>query len=1018
MPMNKYLLRDVFCRPFPPLSAKRFPTAGSASVSLAATFLFALSLPPSPSEAQTQARTVPAAEAATQPAPDMDPDGLPPPWLATLRGLPYNVADRGPLLVVIPTPLITLPYEPPPASPPPTRFATLSALTTATNTKLYPAGGINVLAPRTLTVINTKPGKANPFGDLSPSETLKLLLSTFTPAQWQMAGSAMGIGRSDLTDDQTVLWAQMLPEQARVQKSKVEAGDKPGSLRYSDSSIMDVHPASTGRLRLSKTVAFSFYKAGATDTSWDGDPYMTNGDQIGQTKTILLNLRMRATAKSNKSAYGVVLLSEQLRRLKDGGVDFAAPVLDQSVSLRDFPRRTASQPNSPDKPGTETTTSHPLTPQQMYVQRREQATAELAREPTIGDVLLRISQTTGVEFVADQRVRELPVYLRGDAARAGDLLMALAISVGGAFRKMEPDSAKDTAKDTAPLYVLTDDIEGIGSRVARLGEWAEAADELKRRITDKADEAAAKNDPLAYLSFAPGDKFALSEAQTKRLEASWRKERYGKTPDVLSADMSPALKKAVQDFVDERDKEGVSLRTDRVQMSEELKPYLLLPETEGQALEAWELGNEIGHQYLQGVAFDPARTPAPEPKKPATPAPTLGFGAPALQKQRRVLLARPKTADEAVRIVQAAVGRNIGEIWLDVSLADAQASAELLTKATQAGGKKIAVGAVVHLLKGNDDDPLLGEPDRNILGETGEAHRTRVMSEHAGDKANASYYQNNLSRFVGWNAIGPDVNGPAAVELRRRIGLVAGVPNLAGLTFRATGGPGWTGQKDGGDALFTNTAQGYTASMRRAFLRNYGIDPIDIPDSHWQLGRIQWNVGYFQPDDGRGEYEIIDHKLVRRSGDAIPRTAWWTFRRKRNAELLASVYATVRKERPLLPLYIDDLVSSYASANTDWFGSWDKPDGLPETDPFTVESETRTTARHTSKTIFAHWGWWWNGGDATKPDAPASFARQVSAAALRNPPPSWEGLVIDLSGVPGASVPGLLEGLPRSPTVP
>ena len=49
--------------------------------------------------------------------------------------------------------------------------------------------------------------------------------------------------------------------------------------------------------------------------------------------------------------------------------------------------------------------------------------------------------------------------------------------------------------------------------------------------------------------------------------------------------------------------------------------------------------------------------------------------------------------------------------------------------------------------------------------------------------------------------------------------------------------------------------------------------------------------------------------------------------------------------------------------------------------------------------------------DAAKPDAPQTFARQAAESAHRYPPPAWDGLVIDLSGVPGASVAGLLAGL-------
>jgi hypothetical protein len=244
------------------------------------------------------------------------------------------------------------------------------------------------------------------------------------------------------------------------------------------------------------------------------------------------------------------------------------------------------------------------------------------------------------------------------------------------------------------------------------------------------------------------------------------------------------------------------------------------------------------------------------------------------------------------------------------------------------------------------------------------------------------------------------------------VAVLAAVPGLAGLTFRATGGPGWTGLKMGGDGLQTNSAQGYTPAMRRDFLREKGIDPMDIPDLQWTLNNIRWNLGYFTAVDSGGEFEVIDGKLVRRSGDAVPRTAWWEFRQKRNREMLTEVFQVVRKERPTLPLYLEDRNSGYMNPNTGWFGSWDAPERLPSTSPFTVESETRNAARATSKAIFAHWGRWWGANEAAKPDAPANFATQVSASARRNTPPAWDGLVIDLSGVPGSSVARLLSGLP------
>ncbi len=927
--------------------------------------------------------------AAQAPVPAPIPKELPPSFLARLRDAEWDVADRGPLLAIVPTPFILS------STPLPRSRITLHAIGTAARMRLVAAGRVTALVPRMSSVINTRPGKANPFSDLSASETLTLLLASFTRTQWQQAGSAGGIGAGDLTDDQRALWNQMLPETTKVQRSVMKAGEKPNSWTYSDTTFVDVRPRAGGRLRLSKAVDFSFYKAGAKDTSWRDDPYMgrhKDGD-------VEYHLTVRSAAPGSplaNTAYGVQLITEESTRVKPGAVDFTAARLDVPVSLTGFPARPpAKAPAAPVRtaPGLEA----------AYLKAME----ERAALPTVGDLLQRISTGTRLEFIADRRVRDLPVYLRGDSARAGDLLLALCESVGGTFRSVEPGGAKDTA----PLYLLTHDVDGVGTQAARLAEWAEAAETLKRRLTDGASESAAKNDPLSVLAFAPDDEFALPPAQTKRLEESWRRERYGDTPDVAATDMTPALRQAVRDFADERSKEGILIDTERVKIGQELKAFLILPELNGAAIEARDLGEVIGHQYLQKVAFDPARkalSPGAAPlKTPAAPMPPLGFTAPVLKSQRRVLIARPATPAEAAAIVRAAAGRGFSGVWLETSLADPGAAAALLTAATKAGGARISVGGIARLLRGGG---LPGEPDRNILSETGDEYRMRRSAAYTGEKQYLDSYRARLAGFTGWVVPGPK----DAVRIRAAVSTVASVPNLSALLFRATGGPGWTGQKSGGDGLWTNAAQGYTPAMRRAFLRARGIDPIDIPDIEWGLSDVRWDLGYFKSSTGGGEYEVVDGTLVRRSGDVVPRTAWWEFRQRRNAELLAEVFQAARKANPSLPLYLEDRSSGYMRPNTDWIGSWDAPERLPNTSPFTVESETRSAARRTSKTLYAHWERYWNEAEAAKPDAPATFARQATTAALRTAPPAWDGLIIDLGGVSGASVPRLLTALPSA----
>jgi hypothetical protein len=86
---------------------------------------------------------------------------------------------------------------------------------------------------------------------------------------------------------------------------------------------------------------------------------------------------------------------------------------------------------------------------------------------TVDDLVGRVAKATGLELFADQRVGRLPVWTKGNAARAGDLLEALARAITGAWRQVTP-AAPGTNR---PVYVLADDVVGIGVRYARLWEW-------------------------------------------------------------------------------------------------------------------------------------------------------------------------------------------------------------------------------------------------------------------------------------------------------------------------------------------------------------------------------------------------------------------------------------------------------------------------------------------------------------------------------------------------------------------
>lgn len=924
--------------------------------------------------------------------------------LTLLREVNYDPMERGPLLVVGPSAFL-----PPNVSLPEGRTS-LTAVANALNLRLFPVGQMNVLAGRMMAALNANPGKANPFAGLKSGELFKVMLASFTKDQWQQVGSPNGIGKGNLTDEQRLIWDSIFSGRMRIQTSTLKAGATPNSFDYVDTAFTDLPNGDNLRLRISKKVTFSFSKVGAEDYSWGGEPYFW-GREAGAKEYYLQSIKDQPNGSTvyrgdlgadndalPNSAFGVQLVSEQPRRLKTGAIDFAAQALNVPVSLADFPAPpdTEKKPIPPNIPAAN----------QAYLQMK----AELAELPTVGAILGRISQATGIEFIADRRVRDLPVFLRGNSARAGDLLQALALGVAGAFRNVEPGNAVGIGttgkQDNAPLYLLTDDIQGIGTRVAQLSQWGQDADETKRKMMDGVGEKTAKSNPLDYISFAPGDKFALPEAQNKALESGWRKEKYASAPAIKWNDLTPALRTGVQSFVDERQENGVSLRTDRVRVGTELQAYIIVPEISA-AIPSQDLSWGIGHQYIQEIAYTPtaaANKPTAEGEKKPTPAPALGFASPTLKGQRRVLIARPADAADAIALVRAAASRGITDLWLEVSLKDPEVAVKLLTAATKAGAGKVAVGGVVRLLKGGG---LNGEAERNIYGETGEAFKTRLLAHYASHE-HSDWYQDAFDGYTGW--IIPD---PA--DMVRRVKRIAAVPGLAGLTIRASGAPGWTGLKSGGDGIWANADLGYTPTMRRAFLREKGIDPIDLVNPGWTLSGVRWDVGYFAANDGQGDYTTVNNRSVRRTDDGVPQGSWWVYRKSLNDALLSNLFQAIKKDKPNLALYLANPVSGYASPNTNWFASWDAADKIPESDPYVVESEARNGARRSSKLVLAHWGWWWNETEAKKPEAPANFARQVTDAALRNPPPNWDGIVLDMTGIPCSQLTRLLGGLPVAP---
>jgi hypothetical protein len=136
-----------------------------------------------------------------------------------LEHVPWDADQRGPLLAVAPqTVRPWRPKLPPGASPqeraryrqeefsaqrgvpPPTaagyRLTTIAPLF---GRKMIRVGGLTVLAPTEMVVLNTRPGTPDLLAGMSRDQAMHRFAASLSEAQWRALGSPQGLGMGDLS---------------------------------------------------------------------------------------------------------------------------------------------------------------------------------------------------------------------------------------------------------------------------------------------------------------------------------------------------------------------------------------------------------------------------------------------------------------------------------------------------------------------------------------------------------------------------------------------------------------------------------------------------------------------------------------------------------------------------------------------------------------------------------------------------------------------------------------------------
>ncbi|HVK02924.1 MAG TPA: hypothetical protein VM490_05590, partial [Armatimonadaceae bacterium] len=789
-------------------------------------------------------------------------------------------------------------------------------------------GAVTVLAPEQMMVIADDPGRANPFAAMSDLEALDVFLASLTPGQWQTAGSRRGIGMADLAPDQQAIYDRVLPPAVRVLTQRVEAtpdapdGRTRGVVMVGEGAR---HERARVRLRLKRETEYRFYFPDGRLSPYGSNQF--NRPRVGDSWQSLVGEeydRNPAAGEGRRSylratAYGVALRTMVRSRPKPGHLDFTAPALNGTVPL----------------------------------------TADLK---TVRDVLDAVGRAAGFELHADRRAAVLPVFLRtaapGQRARGGDLLIAVARAVTGAYRRMD-DS----------VYLLTDDVEGIATRYARLGFWAAEAEERKRQFLETV-RAAGRPNPLAYAQYDADARDALPDDLSKRVEANWPDRDSRGVLSFRVADLPDSVRRDVEYYAREIAGSGgtVALDTARVGISLSIDVRFVLPdgtEARDPRLSVAPLSSRIlaagrGGSVAAAVAAPPAT------HTPRTVA-------------RRVILTPAPSAEEARALVAAAKRRGLSEVWIDVPLAGAAEPDTAALRAAVAAGYQagVAVCAAVSVLKGRG----VGTPERNVLGQDGDALFAESMAFYGrlyeGEALAAA--ERRMARYRDWLAPDADLG---AIRVRQ-IGAVAATPGLAGLTLRHTAGPGYTLEIGGA----TNGQMGYTPALRLAFLREAGQDPVDVVRGPYFLGgQFSSDLPFFAAGSLESGYRLVDGRATMES------SAWLRFREARNRELLAALFASLKRARPALPLFIDDRLGSHETVPTSWYASWDAADRAPAPYTLLVPDDRLAAARAASKTLLLLQA------------APPSAGPIAETA----DPGAWDGSVLDLSEMPPADALRLL----------
>ncbi|MDX1932086.1 MAG: hypothetical protein SFU56_05745 [Capsulimonadales bacterium] len=811
------------------------------------------------------------------------PKGWPDPGrIGTLKdGLNHVIRRslrRGPMLVLGAEK--TAPYQPtrdasdetwrPPTPLPPPESKEgwrLDVLAAHFGRKVTRVGSLTALTPTTMTILNTRlPADVDPMANLQSWDRMQLFQASLTEEQWRKMGTEQGLGLADMDQEQKELFLGMIPEKATLSRQRqatrwtegIDLAEVKGLAPENRQGKLTAAQRMGARLRMNRTIRMWLPDAenGNTYAAWVPErPENTQYWSLSQSGDTI----------RRGEVFGVKVVAEVPARSKPSQLRYDLSDFDIDIAI--------------------------------------------GNAKTVGELVRRIAEVTGKEIRADARVSGLSVQWaagEGDTVRAGDLLRALALAVTGTYRQV------------GTAYILTDDIEGIGARQARIREWAQQlmlARNLRMRDFWK---RLRKMQPGRFIRYASGDPMAPDAKLAEKLEQQREVQRIPYRPLMVPAEeLGPALKKQV-DLAVKAHEENIRdnpqqrpVAAHLVQVQIETRTTLLLP---GIGPVEFQMG---------GMGIDSMLPPPKQTLLSSGRSADLPFEPPTGMSVGGVLLFEPTADEDIPAAVDLAFQRGFRQLWVSLPLDPLAGRKQLEAVITEAKKRNLPVYAVLRLMQKPRTEKNAFTPV-NILGETyGEwaARKERTPDVYPGEKE-------TIRRSGEWF----DPSDPATLpQLKRRILEIAATPGLAGIALRDIATPGFrtASRPNRGYEYVPESAAdlGYSLTNRVALLREADTDPIDIITGQYGVpgGDTNINLPFFAEEQMRwvrkpnGEWGP-DEKLV------TARMRWNDFRFKITEKLLTDLHKAVIDEKPDIRLLSMPFGEEWEG---NWFVSWAKGDSLP-----------------------------------------------------------------------------------------